>query len=159
MKPNLGLSDANREGVLRLLSTLLADEYLLYTKARNYHWNVGGPHFHDYHKFFETLYEEIDKTVDEVAERIRTLGGRSPGTLAEFAKEARLEEEPGKQLDGGGMIGRLLADHEALVRVLREGVDACAEKFRDAGTADFLTGLMEKHEKTAWMLRAHLEER
>lgn len=157
MQPNIGISDRNREAVVRILTVLLADEYVLYTKTRNYHWNVTGHQFHDLHKFFETQYEELDAIVDEVAERARSLGGRAAGTLAEFVKEARLEERPGEAPDARGMVANLLADHEAVVRSLREDLSACAEKLADAGTADFLTGLVERHEKTAWMLRACLE--
>ena len=157
MKPDIGLSDANRNGVVKLLVPLLADEYVLYTKTRNYHWNVVGPQFNDLHKFFEAQYEELDGFVDDVAERIRQLGGRSPGTLAEFSKAARLKERPGQRPNARAMLTALLADHEAVIKTLRADLATAMEKFGDAGTSDFLTGLMEKHEKMGWMLRAFLE--
>jgi len=72
MKPAIGLSDTNRNGVLKLLAPLLADEYVLYTKTRNYHWNVVGPQFNDLHRFFEAQYEALDEVVDDVAERARS---------------------------------------------------------------------------------------
>ena len=156
MNPNLGIPDKNRTALVGLLNTLLADEYVLYTKTRNYHWNVGGPQFNDLHKFFEKQYEELDEFVDDVAERGRTLGGRPPGTLAEFMAQTRFKERPGERLDARGMIADLLADHETVVRQLREDLET-AVKHGDTGTSDFLTGLMEKHEKMAWMLRAFLE--
>ena len=84
MAPNIGIADDRRDGVLRLLTALLADEYVLYTKTRNYHWNVVGPQFNDLHKFFETQYEALDEVIDDVAERARALGGRAVATLAEF---------------------------------------------------------------------------
>jgi len=154
MKPNIGLSDSNRDGVVKLLIPLLADEYLLYTKTRNYHWNVVGPQFNDLHKFFEAQYEELDGFVDEVAERIRQLGALSPGTLAEFTKASRLKEHPGQHPAAKAMIAALLADHEAVIKTLRSDLTTAQDKLSDAGTCDFLTGLMEKHEKMAWMLRA-----
>ena len=154
MKPNIGLSDSNRDGVVKLLIPLLADEYLLYTKTRNYHWNVVGPQFNDLHKFFEAQYEELDGFVDEVAERIRQLGAPSPGTLAEFTKASRLKEHPGQHPAAKAMIAALLADHEAVIKTLRSDLTTAQDKLSDAGTCDFLTGLMEKHEKMAWMLRA-----
>jgi starvation-inducible DNA-binding protein len=157
MKPGIGLSDASRQGVLKLLAPLLADEYVLYTKTRNYHWNVVGPQFNDLHKFFEGQYEELDDFVDDVAERMRQLGGRSPATLAEFSKAARLKEHPGQRLPARGMLTALLADHEAVIKTLRADLATAMDKFGDAGTSDFLTGLMEKHEKMAWMLRAFVE--
>lgn len=156
MKPDIGLSDANRNGVVKLLTPLLADEYVLYTKTRNYHWNVVGPQFNDLHKFFEAQYEEVDGFVDDVAERIRHLGGESPGTLAEFTRTTRLKEHPGQHLDAEGMLSALLADHEQIIQGLRADLETAADKFGDVGTNDFLTGLMEKHEKMAWMLRSFL---
>ena len=153
-KINMGIPEEGRKAVLGILNALLADEYLLYTKTRKYHWNVTGPEFHDLHKFFEAQYEELDGIVDEVAERARSLGGVPFGTLAEFLKAARLEERPGVNPNADGMIADLLTDHEAVIRTLRADLEASAEKYGDLGTSDFLTGLMEKHEKTAWMLRA-----
>ena len=79
MRPNIGLLDEQREGAVAILNTLLADEYLLYTKTRNYHWNVVGPQFNDLHKFFEAQYNELNEIVDDVAERSRALGGTACG--------------------------------------------------------------------------------
>ena len=156
MKPDIGLSDANRNGVVKLLTPLLADEYVLYTKTRNYHWNVVGPQFNDLHKFFEAQYEALDDVIDEVAERVRALGGRATGTLEEFRASARLGEKAGAAPPARDMLAALLADHEALTRALREDIDAVTDRHRDVGTADFLTGLLEQHEKAAWMLRSFL---
>jgi len=154
MKPNIGIADEPRRAVIGILNTLLADEYLLYTKTRNYHWNVVGPQFNDLHKFFESQYEELDDVVDDVAERARALGGHAQGTLAEFTKRARLKEQPGNDPDAKEMLAQLLADHETVVRHLRDDAEVTMAKHEDAGTNDFLIGLMEKHEKMAWMLRA-----
>jgi starvation-inducible DNA-binding protein len=156
MKLKIGMADDMRRGVVEILSTLLADEYLLYTKTRNYHWNVVGMQFNDLHKFFEAQYEALDEIIDDVAERARSLGGRALGTLVEFTERARLKEEPKKTPDAKQMLANLLADHETLVRELRADLQTAQDKFGDAGTCDFLTGLMEKHEKMAWMLRSFL---
>jgi starvation-inducible DNA-binding protein len=156
MTPNIGITDDHRKALVAVLNALLADEYLLYTKARNYHWNVVGPQFNDLHKFFETQYETLDEIVDEVAERARTLGGRAFGTLAEFTQHTRLKEHPGQAPEAAGMIADLLGDHEQIVRQLRTDLDVSLSTHQDAGTSDFLTGLMERHEKMAWMLRAFL---
>jgi starvation-inducible DNA-binding protein len=157
MNLNIGLEANQREGVVGLLSALLADEYVLYTKTRNYHWNVVGPQFNDLHKFFQDQYEALDDVVDEVAERARMLGGHAIGTLAEFAQLTRLKEHPARYPDAREMIADLLGDHEAIIRTLRRDLETAAEPHRDMGTNDFLTGLMERHEKMAWMLRAFLE--
>jgi starvation-inducible DNA-binding protein len=157
MKNNIGLPEESREAVVKILNALLSDEYVLYTKTRNYHWNVTGPQFNDLHKFFEAQYESLDEIVDDVAERARSLGKRSFGTLSEFAKHARLKEHPAQALNAKEMIAALLEDHESVIRTLRNDLVICGDKHGDAGTNDFLTGLMEKHEKMAWMLRSFLE--
>ena len=156
MRVDIGISDRQREGCVNILNNLLADEYILYTKTRNYHWNVVGPQFNDLHKFFEAQYEELDGIVDEVAERARALGGNSLGTLQGFLKCARLKEFPGEVPAAKTMLLKLLKDHEEIINFLRADLTTCVEKYGDAGTSDFLTGLMEQHEKMAWMLRAFL---
>ncbi|HEU4369843.1 MAG TPA: DNA starvation/stationary phase protection protein [Methylomirabilota bacterium] len=156
MTVNIGIPDDNRQRVVALLNTLLADEYLLYTKTRNFHWNVTGPQFNDLHKFFEAQYEALDEAIDEVAERARALGGRAFGTLEEFRASARLGEKPGTVPAARDMLATLLADHEAVIRTLREDITAVTERHQDVGTGDFLTGLLEAHEKAAWMLRSFL---
>ena len=159
MNPDIGMSESNRASVVKILNTLLADEYVLYTKTRNYHWNVVGPQFNDLHKFFEAQYGALNEVVDDVAERARTLGGPALGTLDEFSKHARLKEHPGKYPDATGMLKDLLDDHEAVIRQLRVDLETVGEVYHDMGTNDFLTGLMEQHEKMAWMLRAFLDPR
>ncbi len=153
---NIGLKADQRKGAAGLLKTLLADEHVLYTKTRKYHWNVEGPSFSELHKFFEEQYDGIAESIDEIAERIRQLGEYSPGSLAEFVASARLKEDNGGQIPAKKMIANLLADHEALVRHLRQDLETVKEEFGDAGNQDFFTGLMQDHEKAAWMLRSYL---
>jgi starvation-inducible DNA-binding protein len=155
MKPNLGLSSKARETVLAVLGRLLADEHVLYVKTRNFHWNVTGLDFGSLHALFEKQYDELSETIDEIAERIRSLGGVAPGSMKEFLKLARLEEQPGDSLAAEKMIAALLSDYETVIRALRADIEIVG-KAGDAGTDDFLTGILEAHEKTAWMLRAHL---
>ena len=157
MKLNIGLSEQDRKGVVDILNVLLADEYVLYTNTRNYHWNVVGPQFHDLHKFFESQYEELNDVVDDVAERVRALGGPALGSLTEFLKHTRLKEHPGHSVHTLEMVKNLLMSHESIIQSLRVDLETCADKFHDIGTNDFLTGLMERHEKMAWMIRAMLE--
>ncbi len=156
MRTDIGISEQNRQKVAGILNELLADEYLLYTKTRNYHWNVTGPNFSELHKFFESQYEALDEIIDDTAERARSLGEKSLGTLGEFLKHARLKEFPGDIPEAKKMLTNLLDDHEEIINLLREDLVSCTEKYKDAGSGDFLTGLMEKHEKMAWMLRAFL---
>lgn len=159
MKLNIELTEKSREGAITMLNTLLADEFVLGAKTRNCHWNVTGPHFHDLHKLFASQYDALDEIMDDVAERARALGGDAVGTLSEFLKLTRLKEQPGKYPNASQMTAELLAGHEAVIQRLRADVVACDKKLGDAGTTDFLTGTMGRHEKMAWMLRAVLEER
>lgn len=156
-KPNIGVSDRHRDGAIQILNTVLSDEFVLYTKTRNFHWNVVGQQFSELHAFFDAQYRELNTVVDEVAERTRALGGRALGSLADFSEHARLKERP-EPHTAQSMIAALLSDHEDLIRCLREDSNICGEKYQDKGTDDFLTGLMEQHEKMAWMLRAFLDE-
>jgi starvation-inducible DNA-binding protein len=157
--PRIGIAPASRSEVVEILKGHLADLHVLYIKTRNYHWNVVGPRFQPLHAFFEDQYEDIAKAIDEVAERIRMLQGKSPGSMAEFLKMARLcEEKAGVFPSSDGMIRNLLADHEAIIRQLRKDIETTAEKDDDIGTSDFLTGLIEAHEKMAWMLRSFVED-
>lgn len=151
---DIGIEEQNREGVITILSSLLSDEYVLYTKTRNYHWNVVGSDFSEYHKFFEEQYDELSKEIDDVAERIRSIGGKTIATLDEFKQNTRLKEEPGQYPSANQMVKNLLHDHESIIKTLRMDLVRCDESFHDVGTNDFLTGLMEKHEKMAWMLRS-----
>jgi starvation-inducible DNA-binding protein len=154
---NIGISDKGRQAVASLLGKLLADEYVLYTKTRNYHWNVVGLHFNDLHKFFESQYDSLDGDIDEIAERMRSLGVKTDATLAGFVKNSRVQEHSGDFPSADKMVSNLVADYESIIQTLRKDVSICEEN-NDVGTADFLTGLMEKHEKTAWMLRSVLEK-
>lgn len=156
IEPNIGLNKNSRQAVSNMLNSLLADEYLLYTKTQNYHWNVTGLMFNDLHTFFGKQYQQLAEIVDSVAERIRALGERSHGTMQEFLDNARLKEMPGVVPAAQEMIKNLLEDHEAIIRTLRIDIEATTNEFEDAGTNNFLSDLITRHEKMAWMLRAYI---
>lgn len=156
METQIGISKQHRQSVVNELSAMLSDEFLLYAKTRKAHWNVEGPDFHAMHKFFEDQYEQLDEMMDNVAERIRALGHYSPGTLKAFLELTHLTEATREKNDSAGHIRELLADHEQIIMNLRNNINRFTNDFEDAGTSDFITGLMEDHEKMAWMLRAHL---
>jgi starvation-inducible DNA-binding protein len=156
MKPNIEIAEKHLEGIALLLNTLLADEYVLYTKTRNAHWNIQGPNFIALHKFFESQYDELDVIIDDVAERVRTLGHFALGTLKDFTSMTRLSEHNHNFSDSKHIIQTLMEDHEGVIRSLRKDITSMAEEYRDLGTADFMTGVMEQHEKMSWMLRASL---
>ena len=152
---NIGLSEQVRKGVAEKLNLLLANEYALYVKTQKHHWNLVGPFFGPLHKLFNDQYDALALVVDEVAERVRTLGYKPYGTLTEFAQHATIPEEPGKDRDANSMIKDLLEGHETVIRQLREDIDYTAQ-VNEMGSNNFLADLIEQHEKTAWILRAHL---
>ncbi|RZK46521.1 MAG: DNA starvation/stationary phase protection protein [Pedobacter sp.] len=156
MKPNIGIKEEHRAKVAQSLSKILADEAVLYQKTRNAHWNVEGPDFHSMHLFFESQYEQLAEIVDSVAERIRSIGHYAPGTMKEFLDLTHLIEKFSGKNDSQNYIKSLLADHESILTHMRENIDNYMTALHDAGTSDYVTGLMETHEKIAWMLRAHL---
>ena len=154
---NIGLTDRQRTGVIDLLNHDVADAYLLLVKTKKYHWDVVGPQFMTLHKLWEEQYAALSDSIDLVAERIRSLGGYPVGTMAGCLQLASLKEHPGDVPMATEMVAQLMMDHEQIVRNLREHIDACSDTYKDQGTADFLTGLMEEHEKMAWMLRSFIE--
>ncbi len=156
MKANIGITDKNAQAVAEKMNRLLADEFVLYTKTRNYHWNVEGENFMEMHKFYEGIYEELDEVIDEVAERIRAIGHYSQGRLKDFLKMTNLEEEEYTN-DQKKQLKNLLDDHEAIARYLRNDISTFSDKYKDLGNADYITGLMEKHEKWAWFIRSYLK--
>jgi starvation-inducible DNA-binding protein len=156
MRADIGIPEKNSQIVAEKLNKLLADEFVLYTKTRNYHWNVEGINFMEMHKFYETLYEELDEVIDEIAERIRAVGHYSQGRLKDFVESSDLLEHDYTN-DQRQQLANLLEDHETIIRYLRREIDVFLNDLRDAGSGDFVTGLMEKHEKWAWFLRSYLK--
>lgn len=156
MEINIGISEQDRQEIVKGLSHLLADTYTLYLKTHNFHWNVTGPMFQTLHLMFEDQYTELAAAVDLIAERIRALGSPAPGTYAQFQQLSSISEPegvPGAQQ----MISQLVRDQETIVRTARE-IMPSVDKARDEPTADLLTQRMQVHEKTAWMLRSLLEK-
>jgi len=156
MKTNIGISENNRQAVADQLAKLLADEFVLYTKTRNAHWNVEGPDFHSMHIFFESQYQQLEDLVDSVAERMRKLGHYAPATLQQFLLLTHLTEATNNKNSSLGFIKELVADHESIIVFIRENITPFADDYKDLGTSDYITGLLEKHEEMAWMLRAHI---
>jgi len=154
MEINLGINKEDRENISSGLARLLADSYTLYLKTHNYHWNVTGPQFNTLHMMFETQYTELAIAVDEIAERIRALGVKAPGSYTEFAKLTNVEEGNGDE-SAEEMIRQLAIGQETVVRTAREAFPA-ADAANDEPTADLLTQRMQIHEKNAWMLRSML---
>ena len=157
MKTSIGIRQENLSKVAEILSIVLADEFVLLTKTKKAHWNVEGADFYNKHLFFEQQYKQLDEIVDAVAERIRTLGHYAPGTLKEYLALTHLSEHALETNDSLTYMNELLCDHESILIHLRENINNFASELHDAGTSDYITGLLETHEKMAWMLRSHLK--
>lgn len=153
---NIGIDEKHREEIAKGLSRLLADTYTLYLKTHNFHWNVTGPMFQTLHTMFETEYTALAVAVDEIAERIRALGYRAPGSYAEYMKLSSVKESLG-DLKAEDMIRELVIGQETVVRTARS-IFPIVDEAHDQPTADLLTRRMNDHEKTAWMLRSLLEK-
>jgi starvation-inducible DNA-binding protein len=151
----IGLNQEHREQVARDLNSLLANEYLLYTKTLKWHWNVTGVLFGPLHELLNQQYTMLLGFLDRIAERIRALGFYPYGTMQEFLTHATLQESSRSTASEKDILTTLLADHEAIIRQLRP-IIALSEKVNDMGSNNFLSELIEKHEKIAWMLRAQI---
>ncbi len=156
MTSNIGLNKEQIQGSATILDQVLADNFVLYVKTRKYHWNVTGKSFYELHKFFQSIYEELDVLVDEIAERSRSIMAYANGSMSQYIKTATLKEDHSNITDSSQMLENLLIDFESSIVYLRQTVDEANDELKDAGTADFLTAIMEKHEKTAWMIRSFL---
>ncbi|MDH3646589.1 MAG: DNA starvation/stationary phase protection protein [Gammaproteobacteria bacterium] len=145
----------DRKQTVENVSKLLADSYTLYLKTHNYHWNVTGPMFSTLHALFEIQYTDLALAVDEIAERIRTLGAPAPGSYTAFARLATVAEENGSP-NATQMINNLVADQATIVKTAQAVIEV-AEAAGDQATVDLAVRRLNVHEKNAWMLRSHLE--
>ncbi|MEG0993877.1 MAG: Dps family protein [Bacteroidales bacterium] len=159
MEINIGEPKELMQFSIGILNKLLADEFVLLAKSWNFHWNIVGPSFGSYHKFLEDIYNDAINNVDDVAERIRTLGGRPLGSLKEYMANTRLKEYDYNQPlpDGLGMFKILLDDYETIIREIRKDLkDLEAQQVMDEGTMSYLQDLIYRMGKNCWMIRAHL---
>lgn len=152
---NIGISDKDREQIANQLMRLQADTYTLYLQTHNFHWNVTGPLFRELHLMFEEQYNELALAVDEIAERIRTLGFPAPGTYQHFATLSAVDEVEGVP-EAKEMINLLNHSHETIVNTCRQAL-IVAQQANDESSIALISDRMRIHEKTAWMLRALLD--
>lgn len=153
---NIGISEEDRKIISDGLSKVLADSYMVYLKTHNYHWNVTGEHFLSLHEMFEQQYTELAEAIDEIAERIRALGYRAPGSFMEYQQITSIEEDT-DQPKAIEMVKRLAQDNETIIRTARGVLPACDDA-GDEASLDLLTHRLKVHSKTAWMLRSHIEQ-
>ncbi len=157
MKANIGLSSKNIQQVVTELSKLLADEFVLSTKTKHAHWNTEGNDFYSKHLFFKSQFDQLDQIIDDLAERIRSLGHYTPGSIKQFLQLTHLTEVSGEDNnESKSYIKDLLMDHESIIIHCRESISHFGNKLGDFGSADFVTKIMVDHEKMAFLLRAGL---
>jgi len=150
------LSTEQIQKITDILKQLLADETILYLKTRNAHWNVEGSDFQTVHVFFETQYNELQLIIDEVAEKIRTKDIYAPATMSEYLQLTHLKENVIENHNSLTYMKELLNDYEIIIAFLNQSIVEI-EDLNDVSTSDYLVGLLEQHQKTAWMLRSHLK--
>ncbi|MCX4186964.1 Dps family protein [Methylophaga sp. OBS4] len=149
---DIGINKQDRQDIAEGLKRLLADSYTLYLQTHNFHWNVTGPQFRELHLMFEEHYTELATAVDEIAERIRTLGIAAPGTYKTFAELSSIKEVEGVP-KAAEMVVTLTHGHEQVVKTCRD-VLKLAQEADDESSVALISDRMRVHEKTAWMLRA-----
>jgi len=149
---DIGINERDRQEIAHGLKRLLADSYTLYLQTHNFHWNVTGPQFRELHLMFEEHYNELAVAVDDIAERIRTLGEVAPGTYKAFAELSSIDEVEGVPA-ATEMVALLTQGHEQVVKTCRQVLKQ-AQDADDESTASLVGDRMRIHEKTAWMLRA-----
>ncbi|WP_291285164.1 DNA starvation/stationary phase protection protein [Flavobacterium sp.] len=155
MIPHIGITPKNLKKSTALLATILSNEMTLYVKTRKFHWNISGNSFMELHQLFEEQYRILEAHIDEVAERISQLGDKTIGTMKEFIENSTLKESPKEYPSQKQMLKELLENHEQLVTEFRDYIPVFEAENNDAGSADFVTGLLQEHEKMAWVLRRY----
>ncbi len=151
-QPNIGLASDVRRPIVDMLNISLANESVLSQKTRSANWNGSGPGFLELYILFKTQYKQLNEIVDNIAERTRMLGGIALSSFHDFLEHTQLKNHPDNIPD----VLHLLADHETVIRNIRDDIRKCSEVYEDEATADLLVGVMCLHEKMAWMLRSYI---
>lgn len=151
----IGLNDKDVRELVDLLNDLLANYQIHYQKLRGCHWNVRGNHFFTLHLKFEELYNNAQLTIDELAERVLTLGKAPYSTYANYIEVSKIKEINTEGMAPEKMVEAIIQDYKTLIELEREIIETASESANDEGTADMITGFMKFQEKTSWMLRAY----
>jgi len=157
MKTEIELTEKDSYSIANELSKILADESVLCLKTKNAHWNIEGADFYEKHLLFESQFKQLDVLIDSIAERIRSIGHYAPASFKDFLGLTHLTEESRAKNDSNGFIKELLQDHESIIDNLKGNIETFSLSRTDFGTIDFITVIMETHEKMAWFLRSHLK--
>ena len=156
MKPDVATRPNPTDRVISILNLVLADECLLYTKTRNCHLKAAGPADSPLRALFAKQFDELSEMINEISDRVRSLGGYPMGTMSDFLQHARLKETSEAHLPALRLAGQLLVDHQVMVRELSGDAEACVQEYDEATVSEFLNNLIARHEEMAQTLRAHL---
>lgn len=154
---DIGIENTQTAAVTKVLNQYLADLRTLHAKTQNYHWNLIGANFFTLHEKYEEFYDFLAEQIDEIAERILSLGQRPLASLKDFLAATKITEAPSTPINGPDSAKAVLADFEYIIKLLRDSIEV-AENNNDPGTADMLTASIETYEKNSWMLRAYLAQ-
>ena len=141
--------------LIEQMKVALASTFAFYLKAHNFHWNVEGPNFPQYHSFFETIYSDAWGAVDGIAEHLRTLKSYAPGSFARYSELSIVKDEVNVPMADSMML-KLLDDNDKLIEHLTK-TQASAEKAKKMGLANYLQDRIDIHEKHGWMIRSILK--
>ncbi len=142
--------------VVTALNKLLADSYSLMAQTHLAHWNVEGTDFFQLHTAFQTQYEELFTAIDEIAERVRAVGGFAEGGLSRFAKLSDVDEAPALRQSGRDFVALLIDGHEKCADAAK-ALETAAGEADDLETQDLAIGRRQTHQKTLWMLKSFLK--
>lgn len=156
MKPISEIPNQNKEVVVAFLNILLANEYVLYTKTRNSHWNLDGPNYFELHVFLENQYIALDEMIDEIVEQIRSLGHFAMGSMKDFLSVAQMSEDNRNYSNSAHILENLLSDHETIIKSIQKGIFMISNELKDQETVVFVSGIMEQHQKMARLIKVFL---
>jgi len=137
--------------IAEALNGLVADSYALYTKTKNFHWHVSGPHFRDYHLLFDEQAAEIFASIDDLAERVRKLGARTIHSIGEIAKLSSIKDNNKDFVSPADMLNELMSDNKHVIKRMRAAHEI-ADKHEDVATASILENFIDQAEKRNWFL-------
>jgi len=147
-------TDLSHEGVAEIsteMRKLLADVFALYVKTKNFHWHMSGRHFRDYHLLLDQHAEEIFAMTDDVAERVRKIGGTTLNSIGDIARHQRLKDNNQEFVAPGDMLAELCADNQQLVRSMRSTHEVC-DRHNDVATASMIENWIDQAERRTWFL-------
>jgi starvation-inducible DNA-binding protein len=133
------------------LNGLVADSYALYTKTKNFHWHVSGPHFRDYHLLFDEQAAEIFASIDDLAERVRKIGAKTVHSIGEIARLQSIKDNDQDFVSPADMLAELMNDNKQVIRRMRAAHEI-ADKHDDVATASILENFIDQAEKRNWFL-------